>query len=629
MIARMSKVEIVGPKSILQDVLVLLQKLDVLQIEPETAEPIEGRTGEEKIRPFLHDERERALFERLFLDDLSRKIDELFTYLPKIPARTSYIQPQSIIASIVYTVEKHLEAARQLHESKSDIKREMAELGHFDEFLNTLGSLFKDAHTPPDFDIIGLTIKDPGAVEHVRALVSKMTGGNFKLFTVPAGDGTLAGMITIEKSVAGPVSEALTREQLPEMSFPADFDALSLSGKITYLEARSLELSTEIEAIDGKLADLGRHWIPIYHRVQEWISERVSLLATTASIYQTQMCFFIHGWMPSDDVGRLEAQLEVSFGMQVALEEKHVREKELEHAPIVLTNPPYFKPFELLGRLLPLPAYTSLDPTPYIGIFFPVFFGMILGDAGYGVLLVVLAIILRKRFAKNRDVADASRILLVSSLYTILFGLLYGELFGDLGTRLFGLEPLLIERRTSVVPMLVFALSAGVVHILLGLLLGVITAFKKHVRKEAIYKLLNIVIILCLIAVFASFFGFFPALLSRPIIIAILVITPFLFFTGGLLAPLELLKSIGNIISYVRIMAIGLTSVLLAFVANRLAGEMGDVVIGVAVAALLHILNIILGVFSPTIHSLRLHYVEFFSKFVESGGKKFEPLGKK
>jgi V/A-type H+-transporting ATPase subunit I len=278
--------------------------------------------------------------------------------------------------------------------------------------------------------------------------------------------------------------------------------------------------------------------------------------------------------------------------------------------------------------MFPLPAYTSLDATPYIGIFFPVFFGMILGDAGYGVLLALLAIILQKRYAKNKDVFDASKILFVSSLYTVLFGLLYGELFGDLGARLFGLEPLLIERRTSVVPMMVFALSAGVMHILLGLVLGVVTAFKKHVRKEAIYKLLNIVVILCLLAVFASFFGIFPPVLSKPIIITILIITPFLFFTGGLLAPLELLKSIGNIISYVRIMAIGLTSVLLAYVANRLAGEMGDIVVGVAVAALLHILNIILGVFSPTIHSLRLHYVEFFSKFVERGGKKFEPLGK-
>ena len=75
-------------------------------------------------------------------------------------------------------------------------------------------------------------------------------------------------------------------------------------------------------------------------------------------------------------------------------------------------------------------------------------------------------------------------------------------------------------------------------------------------------------------------------------------------------------------------MAIGLTSVLLAFVANHLAGLTGDIVLGIVVAGLLHLINIILGVFSPTIQSLRLHYVEFFGKFIEHGGKKFEPLKK-
>ncbi len=83
MIARMSKVEIVGPKDALQDVLVLLQKLNVFQIEPEAAELIEGEAAGEKIRPFLHDERERVLFERLFLDDLRRKIESSSPISPK------------------------------------------------------------------------------------------------------------------------------------------------------------------------------------------------------------------------------------------------------------------------------------------------------------------------------------------------------------------------------------------------------------------------------------------------------------------------------------------------------------------------------------------------------------------
>ncbi|HXX53873.1 MAG TPA: V-type ATPase 116kDa subunit family protein, partial [Thermodesulfovibrionales bacterium] len=120
----------------------------------------------------------------------------------------------------------------------------------------------------------------------------------------------------------------------------------------------------------------------------------------------------------------------------------------------------------------------------------------------------------------------------------------------------------------------------------------------------------------------------FPWLAARPLIIGTVVLMSFLFAAGGLLAPLELLKSIGNIISYVRIMAIGLASVLLAFLANKMVGMMGDVVVGIIFATLLHIINIALGVFSPTIHSIRLHYVEFFSKFVEHGGRRFEPLGK-
>ena len=109
---------------------------------------------------------------------------------------------------------------------------------------------------------------------------------------------------------------------------------------------------------------------------------------------------------------------------------------------------------------------------------------------------------------------------------------------------------------------------------------------------------------------------------------AMLIIAPVLLITGGFLAPFELLRHLGNIVSYVRIMAVGLASVLLAYVANSLAGAAGSVWVGVAVAILLHTFNLLLGVFAPTIHALRLHYVEFFSKFIETGGRRYEPLKK-
>jgi V/A-type H+-transporting ATPase subunit I len=296
--------------------------------------------------------------------------------------------------------------------------------------------------------------------------------------------------------------------------------------------------------------------------------------------------------------------------------------------PIALRNPAYFRPFELLTSLLPLPRYASYDPTPFIGIFFPIFFGIILGDAGYGLVLAALALYLRKHFRKDRTVHDGATVLLISSCWTVLFGVLFGEFFGDLPERLFHLQPLVVERRTAIVPMLLFALAIGVAHVLLGLLLGAINAFQRHVRREGLFKVMSIVIIFCILAVLGTYFGVFPAVLTRPVILLILALTPILFFAGGVLAPLELLKSIGNIISYVRITAIGLTSVLLAYVANEVGGMTGDIVTGVVAAGLIHILNIVLGVFSPSIHSLRLHYVEFFSKFIEHGGRKFEPMTK-
>ncbi|MDI6801938.1 MAG: V-type ATPase 116kDa subunit family protein [Thermodesulfovibrionales bacterium] len=625
MIVRMSKVEIAGPKGLLQDVLSMLQESGIFQIEPTTLGFVE-KVEERYIRPFLPDE--RSLSERLFLEDIKAKIGELFSYLPQVSVRKSYIEPRSIIDTVAENLKRHLTSCKELSQKKDALQKESDEINRYKIFLDAIESILRGIEKAPDIDFIGLTIKDAGAVEDLKTLLSRLLKDRFELLTAMASDGSLVGLVIAEKRLSEKIRGMLSDERIPEFTFPPYLSSLSFPEKIAFLKERIWGLNSKIKVLNEGLGRFAARWMPIYKRVMEWIDERRSLLSATASVFETRMCFLVYGWMPSGDVSKIRKQLIDAFEGKVVIEEKEIREEDMERVPVAIKNPEYFQPFELFVRLLPLPRYASYDPTPFIGIFFPLFFGMILGDAGYGIILMILSLFLAKKFKKRRNIQDAVRILLISSIYAIFFGILYGEFFGELPKILFGVEPICIERRTAIMPVLYFAVTVGVVHIILGIFLGAITAFKKKTKREALYKLLNIIVILCLMVLIASLFDIFPGLFTKPVVIAILILTPLLFFTGGLLAPFELLKNIGNIISYARIMAIGLTSVLLAFVANSFTGMAGNIVVGVVVAGLLHLINIILGVFSPTIHVLRLHYVEFFSKFIEPGGRRFEPLKK-
>lgn len=624
MIARMVKIEIVGPSGRLQEVLSLLRDLGVFQIEPDCSGYI-AAVDLDKVRTLLLDE--KSLAERIFYRELRARIAELFTCLPQVPTRQSYLDPGSMLESFAERVQRHAVVCRELSKKRESLQKELAELQRYTAFLRALEPYLGPLGPKSSLDFIGVTLREPEALQELVQVLSRLTQDRFETVTAEAADGTLICLIVLEQGGAQKLRSLLGGHQLPEMTFPCALAELPFLEKIRFLRTRTEDAAAELAVIDAELAQFAKRWGALYARVQSWIDERLALFKDVAYLHQSGMCFFIHGWTPEEDLARLEQAASRCFGGEVVVERKQILEQDLDQVPVTLRNSPYFRPFELFARLLPLPRYASIDPTPFIAIGFPLFFGMILGDAGYGMILLGLAVTLVKRFRKSGTVRDAAKILLISSCYAVVFGIFYGEFFGEMGARLLGLEnAFIIERRHAIVPMLYFALSIGTAHVILGLLLGAVTAWKRKTGREALFKLVNVVVILCLGLLFLSLIEAVPRLVTGPLTLALLLLIPVLFFSGGFLAPLELMKHVGSIVSYARIMAIGLASVLLARVANSFAGMTGNVVVGVLLALLFHAVNLALGVFSPAIHALRLHYVEFYSKFVVPGGRRFEPL---
>ena len=624
MIVGMSKVEITMPRELALPVLETIQEAAVLQIASDIKRRIQdGAVGQ--LRPVALDS--QTIAERLFLEDLHAKVERLLALLPRLPAKDSHLSSPEAVSSIAAVVGQHLEACEQRARRREALQSELRQLDRYMLFLATIESLAPKGPEAAGLEFVGVEVKDPAALEQLTKVAGRMLLGA-EVRTARAADGSYIGLLTTEKEFADKLKESLRGNQVPEIRLPAYLEGLSLQDKSKAAGARHLALSGELATIDRELGDLSRQWRPHYQAVQLWLAQRLSLLKTSAELYETDRCFVLFGWMPSAGVDGLRKRLAERHGAAIVVEEKELLEADLDEVPVTLKNRAYFRPFELLVRLLPLPRYSSIDPTPFIGIFFPLFFGMILGDAGYGLVLLAAALAAVVLAPRESTLRQAGQILLVASVYAIVFGLVYGECFGEAGARWLGLPAPRIDRRTSIMPMLYFTMAVGAVHVAVGLVLGFVTALRGRRTKEAVFRILSLLIIVCIAGLLASYLAPVTALLRRPLMAALLVIGPVLLLTGGILAPFELLRDLGNIISYVRIMAVGLASVLLAFVANQLAGAAGSVWVGVTVAILLHVFNLVLGVFAPAIHALRLHYVEFFSKFLESGGRHFEPFRK-
>ncbi len=393
-----------------------------------------------------------------------------------------------------------------------------------------------------------------------------------------------------------------------------------LQGTITDALQQVTERKTVLQHEIGRekrAMDELTHHRPFLEESEELLS--VELLKAQAPLYfgTTEYVTIIRGYVPV----RAAAQLENSLPQAV------ISFHETEDAPTLLRNPPVFRTFEEFLTLYSLPKYSEIDPTSILAISFPVFFGFMLGDVGYGLVLFFLFFAIYHAYPAVKGFAE---IVMVSAASSILFGALFGEVFGL--DELFGQPlPSLLHRMGNTEQLMIIAVLMGVVHINLGLLLGMRNEAHEGWFFAFIKKGSWIVLQAGIVAMLGSY-GHIPFWQPSLWLSWTLLGLGILGVGVGerLKGLLELPMIISHTLSYIRLAAIGMASVYLAGVINestaRLAAN-GLFILAAVLAIVGHTVNLALGLMGPFLHSLRLHYVEFFMKFYEGGGVPFTPFG--
>jgi V/A-type H+-transporting ATPase subunit I len=618
----MSKIRILGPRDRLADVLQVLQDLGVLHLSSPRLEPpllsLELTPSQQRLRRNL----------RRILSDLDT-ID-LTLRLPS-PLLSEHEHP------VLAQVARWARLAGRVRRMTSGLASRAAALEEEQALLLKYRQLFagleplltaQAAHRHGRAYHLVLRPEQQEGLRLLRQELAGFLGEAFELREHRLPGGEIAVFLLVPAAAAARTERLLAAGRVQDIPLPGPYRGRSLAEAIPDMAARLRAIPEELNQIRQDRERLTRAHAAELARARAGTSDYLRRLEALPFSSVSRRAFVLEGWLPATWRPRLARELATRVGDTVVVEEVEREEWKGDDTPVILSNPRLFRPFELVVRQLPLPRYGSLDPTPFVAVFFPMFFGLMLGDVGYGAVLAVLGLVLHARSKPGTALRSVAEIAGPCAAFTMIFGALYGELFGDLGRRWLGLRPLGFDREEAIVPFLGLAVALGLVHVLLGLSLGVASALRGGHPRAALGRGLTGLMIGLVVAALLASFEVLPRALLTPSVIALLVAFPILILAEGIVAPIELLSTIGNILSYARIMALGVASVMLAIVANRLAGALGSALVGAVFALLFHLVNFALGLFSPTIHALRLHYVEFFGKFYSPGGAQYRPLAR-
>jgi V/A-type H+-transporting ATPase subunit I len=629
---KMARIQIVGLKHGLTTTVHTLHRLGCVQIE----DLADATTESVSARP-LHLERDTVRTQEE-LGYLVAKIEGLLAVLggeksdlaQQHPAGEQTADCQSEARAGLEAIGPQMQA---LVSKREALEAEQSSLPRYEATLRKLLPIVPASARDPANVSVGVLVSRAhlAVLDAIAERVVNISGGRAEVIAEDVDAATRAMLLVFPRDLMAEVQTLLGREDISRLRLPEAFADQPPDAAVAALSKRLAAIPPELAEIKSELSALAGLWSPRLGRWRAYLRDQLEEFAVLARFGETDQAFVLVGWTPEQAVPRVRAALAAEVGTAVVLQILPFTHADERRVPVALVNPGPARPFESLVRLLALPRYEGIDPTMLMAFFMPIFFGMILGDVGYSGLLLLGCAYWLWRFRRVGVVRDLVQVLLMGSVWGVIFGFLYGEAFGTLGEYV-GLHPLWLDRTSpkQITALLLFTLAVGTAHVTLGLLLGVWEAARERNRNHLLERGGMLVGLSGLFLIVSVLVKWLPAGFMTPgiaiLIVGIVLLGASLGWLGLLMGPIEFIGLVGNILSYLRLAAIGLASVYLARVANDLAGSLGNIIVGVIIAVLIHALNLALGAFSPTIHSLRLHYVEFFRKFYEGGGRPFEPF---
>lgn len=445
--------------------------------------------------------------------------------------------------------------------------------------------------------------------------------------TVNSDDKNSYIVILSHKEVVNEVKNILKKIDFTDVKLPCRG---LINEEINYIDNKINKLKEQRNKIVSSLIDVDN--LKILNKCEEYFSNILIRLQANQNFKRSETSTLISGWNPVNDNKKVEEAIKEATNDCYILKFNEVEDEEELSVPIKLENNKFFSAFESITEMYSLPNYKGLDPTPLLAPFYMLFFGMMVGDFGYGLIITLVCILSLKLFKLDEAKKKFANLFMWLGISTTGWGLIYGAGFGDKIQ-----FKSLLSLDNDIMTVMALSIGFGVIQILIALF---IKAFILIKAKQYFSAFSNVGLWL------VSFVGIAMFMLNNPFGKWIMISGMLgIVFTNGREAKNVLGKLvqgtyslygitnyIGDLVSYTRLMALGVAGGSIASAMNLIISYIpsSNILIKIVLIPMLfvavHIFNLLLSVLGAYVHSCRLQYVEYFGKFYEGGGKAFKPL---